>query len=487
MRIATWVLIAGVMAAGAAMQEEDDCIEDALALAVHGSAWPTEEEEEPNARQDARKRIDRDIGDPGDTSSEEDTSADPPSATNTSIKTETEASKSQEQTNTPAETETTKNPEQTNTLAETEASKNPEQTSKNQEQTINIQDQTSTQQTSKHQEQTNTPAETETTKDPEQTSKNQDQTSTQQTSKHQERTSTQQTSKSQEQTNKNQERTSTQQTNKSQEQAGKSQEQTSKNQEQTSKNQDQTSTQQISTQQTSTPIEAPTKPRPEKIPTVSNQTVETLGGLEILGPVQVLVPEMELGVPSATNETVYTPFESVHIVIPAGAWVARADRGLAPLTLTIFVLPPGTGSPRTPCGAAFDLGPRDQRLALPISISLPCNTPARAEVFRLNTTSGGWEPGTPMAAQQEGAVGGGTQSLGVHSALAMPWGEPQVTIGSSGSTQVGIAVGASFGALGLTACVLGAVFTARRKHARGENPARVSPSVGTELCFAAEV
>jgi hypothetical protein len=410
MGIATWVLVAGVLAAGATMQEEDDCIEDALALAIHGSAWPTEQEEKVNARQDARKPADGYTGGPGDTVSEEETDTDPPPVTNTPAKTET--TKNPEQTSTPVKPEPSKNPEQTNTTIKPEATKKPVQTN------TTVKTETTT---AKTPEQTSTPVRKETSKNPEQTS-----------------------------TTVKAEGT--------------------KNPEQTS---------------TSTPT--PVKAKPEKIPTTSNQTMETVVGLEILGPVQVLVSEMELGVPSTTNETVYTPFESVHIVIPAGAWVARADRGLAPLTLTIFVLPPGTGSPRTACGAALDLGPRDQRLALPISIALPCTTPTQAGVFRLNTTSGRWDADTPMPVQQEGTVWGGTQSLGVHSALAMPGEEAPVTLGSSGSPRVGIALGASFGALGLVACMLGTVFSVRRKHAKGENPARVSPSVGTELCFAAEV
>jgi hypothetical protein len=196
-----------------------------------------------------------------------------------------------------------------------------------------------------------------------------------------------------------------------------------------------------------------------------------------------MVSEMELGLPSATNETVYTPFDAVRIVIPAGAWVTRAGRELAPLTLTVFVLPPGTGAPGEACGAAIDLRPRDQALALPISISLPCDTPARARPFRLDAAMAVWEADTPLDVRQEGAVWGSTQKLGVHSALVPQSTHWQVTHGSSGDERVGIALGASFGGMGVAALVIGAVVSARRRQTRGEKQTRVAASIDTDLCF----
>ncbi len=190
---------------------------------------------------------------------------------------------------------------------------------------------------------------------------------------------------------------------------------------------------------------------------------------------------MELGLPSATNETVYTPFDAVRIVIPAGAWATRAGRELAPLTLTVFVLPPGTGAPGEACGAAIDLRPRDQTLALPISISLPCDTPARARPFRFDTATAAWEADTPLDVRQEGAVWGSTQKLGVHSALVAQ--STQVTHGSSGDERVGTALGASFGGMAVAALVIGAVVSARRRQAKGEKQSRVAASVDTDLCF----
>jgi hypothetical protein len=210
----------------------------------------------------------------------------------------------------------------------------------------------------------------------------------------------------------------------------------------------------------------------------------------MLGPVQILVAEMELGVPSSSNETVYTPFESVRIVIPAGAWVTRGGRGLTPLTLRIFLLPEGTGAPLEACGVAVDLGPRDQTLALPISISLPCTKPAQAGPFRLNTTSRRWEPAPPLDLQEEGAVWGNTTKLGVHSALAWPVKANegyQVTLGGSGDHQVGTAVGASFGAMAVVVMMIGAVISVRRGRAKGEKSTRVAASVDTDLCFTTEV
>jgi hypothetical protein len=206
-----------------------------------------------------------------------------------------------------------------------------------------------------------------------------------------------------------------------------------------------------------------------------------VAGLEILGTVRVLVPEMVLGVPSATNETVYAPFESVRIVIPAGAWVVRGGRGLAPLTLTVFVLPPGHRA----CGVAVDLGPRDQALASPISIALPC-TPLRGRAHRLNATDGRWEADTPLGSTED-SVWGGTRLLGVHAALTDE--EPRVvTLGSSGSPSVGIAVGASFGALAVASLAVGGIVSARRGRAKGKTArSQVAASAETDLCFSTEV
>ena len=190
---------------------------------------------------------------------------------------------------------------------------------------------------------------------------------------------------------------------------------------------------------------------------------------------------MVLGVPSATNETVYAPFESVRIVIPAGAWVVRGGRGLAPLTLTVFVLPPGHRA----CGVAVDLGPRDQALASPISIALPC-TPLRGRAHRLNATDGRWEADTPLGSTED-SVWGGTRLLGVHAALADE--EPRgVTLGSSGSPSVGIAVGASFGALAVASLAVGGIVSARRGRAKGKTArSQVAASAETDLCFSTEV
>jgi hypothetical protein len=229
----------------------------------------------------------------------------------------------------------------------------------------------------------------------------------------------------------------------------------------------------------------------QALPPTPNAT-EMVQGLEALGPVQVMVMRMELGVPSATNETVYAPFETVRIVVPPGAWVPRIGRGLAPLTLTVFVLPPSAGAPGETCGAAVDLGPRDQMLALPISVSLPCATPARGRPFRLDAERGVWEASTPLALEKEGAVWGSTLKLGVHSALMAPSPEPPawtpaVTLGGSGDSQMGTALGASFGGLAVATLVVGTIVAARRRHAKGEKQTRVTASIDTDLCFTTAV
>jgi hypothetical protein len=186
--------------------------------------------------------------------------------------------------------------------------------------------------------------------------------------------------------------------------------------------------------------------------------VLTLPGLEALGPVRVLYEKIELGVPSATVETVYAPFEGVRIVVPPGAWVASRRRAEPrPLTVTVFYLPKGLAAPGTPCGPALDLGPHDQALALPILVSLPCDANGtRGDAGRILSAyryehAGGWAlvPPRGSSANASGAGSSGGDSaawaevkmLGTHAALLVPAeaGVPALAAGAI----VGVTLGAA--------------------------------------------
>jgi hypothetical protein len=180
---------------------------------------------------------------------------------------------------------------------------------------------------------------------------------------------------------------------------------------------------------------------------------EVVKGLETLGPVQVLLAEMELGVPSSTSETVFNPIESVSIIFPAGAWSKR--RGFAPLTLRIFLLPNKT------CGPVIDLGPREKTLLSPIKVSLHC--PKNAQAFRLNTTNGNW-----VKNQDQTDVWFSTTMLGVYGVMEIP--EP-------GLDNLWIAVGTSLGTMIL---LVGFVICIRRF----QPPATITAGSSAELCFA---
>ena len=187
--------------------------------------------------------------------------------------------------------------------------------------------------------------------------------------------------------------------------------------------------------------------------------VELVQGLESLGPVTVLFNDLILGVPSATAETTYTPFAGVSIIIPAGAWITDSGNGRrsatapAPLSITVFLLPAGLKAPGEACGPALDIGPHDQRLALPVQVSLPCSRGANATSespalpFRLNETSDLWaQELRPLeTAASDGAVWASTMELGTHAALVVSPAGPQKE--GAGGTSVGTAVGATIGAV----------------------------------------
>ena len=456
---AVWALVTCIVASGSTgVHITDDCVEDALGLAVHGMEWPIEEAPplEPAARIRGHPvQFERE-----DSSYEEDTATDPPWLASTPKEL---ASTSQEPASTSKEL----------------ASTSQELASISQEHTSTSQELASTSQGLASTSQGLAP------------------------------TSQELASTSQELASTSQELASTSQglASTSQEVASTSQEVASTSQEVASTSQGLASTPQglASTPQgpASTPQGLASTSQglastPQGLATTSQglattsqglaTTSQVVAGLELLGPVQVLVSEMVLGVPSATAETVYAPLEAVQIIIPPGAWVTRAGRAQPKaLTLTMFLLPPGTGHPLAACGAAIDLGPRDQALALPVSISVPCATQQGA-VHRLNTTTGAWTSldgavwGSTQAHVQSNnskAVWGSTQALGVYGAMSQRAADPPRTVESSGNPQAGIAVGASFGALAIVAFACGGVCSVRQRHAKGEDPDAVS----TDLCF----
>jgi hypothetical protein len=148
-----------------------------------------------------------------------------------------------------------------------------------------------------------------------------------------------------------------------------------------------------------------------------------LTGLEALGPVEVLLPTLSLGVPSASSASAYSlpaPFDMVRIVVPAGAWPAdRARReggaGAGPqLTVVVFSLPGDMGGlPGRRCGPAVGLGPYGLRLAAPLSVSVPCAGTAPDQTvpaaYGLNPSFGNWtRAAAPLALPADSGAGTGT-------------------------------------------------------------------------------
>ena len=113
------------------------------------------------------------------------------------------------------------------------------------------------------------------------------------------------------------------------------------------------------------------------------QRAQIVAGFESIGPVQVLLPTIVLGQPSQTAETVYLlpqPYETVQILIPAGAWPVasgsrRASEPPPQLTATVVSVPNSTSLPGLPCGPMVLLGPSYLRLQLPLLIAVPCSVP----------------------------------------------------------------------------------------------------------------
>ena len=196
--------------------------------------------------------------------------------------------------------------------------------------------------------------------------------------------------------------------------------------------------------------------------------VAVIAGLETLGAVRVLFNAVPLGVPSFTADTAFHPFQGVRILVPAGAWVSNR-RASAPreLTVSVFELPDGLATPGAVCGPALDLGPREQRLAKPIQVSVPCAATGPARVYAMNTLTGAWAAdGTVSAlvAAEPGAAWAETQSLGVHAAMLeqpVPVPTPVEAGGATGLEGRDIA-GLTVGVAGFTLLAGGVVFCVRQ-------------------------
>ena len=167
-----------------------------------------------------------------------------------------------------------------------------------------------------------------------------------------------------------------------------------------------------------------------------NGSSEVLAGLESLGPVLILMQPLQLGVPSRDRNTTYTlppPYNTIIIQIPAGAWPEDGGRRSAlELTAAVFALPRSLDLPGLPCGAGLNLGPAGLTLALPIAVSVPCNTSSAlrgsllssvdAAVFSYHSNTGSrvqwerliWPAGTAAEGVLDGVLWGATTMLTAH-------------------------------------------------------------------------
>ena len=175
--------------------------------------------------------------------------------------------------------------------------------------------------------------------------------------------------------------------------------------------------------------------------------VEVVQGLESMGLLRVLYNNVILGVPSSTVETVYSPFESVRIVIPPGAWVSSQSRRreLRPMSITVFLLPEEVVTPGSACGPALFIGPLDQELASPILVSLPCGTNlSHADSghtptpFVFNSVTAEWTPDSFLEGGSRDISGSSvwarTREMGLHVALLLPKSDPISWVPTNTST-----------------------------------------------------
>ena len=205
-----------------------------------------------------------------------------------------------------------------------------------------------------------------------------------------------------------------------------------------------------------------------------NKSTATLEGLKTLGPVQILLPLLQLGVPPPDKNSTYVlppPYDSVRIRIPAGAWpnvaaayaTSRRENDESALigeqlTATVFALQASDSVlPGEACGAGLDLGPQGLVLSLPIAISVPCNLSKReanasAFVGVYAYGQGGWHLLQP--AKEDGDEDGDgilwatTQTLTANAGFLVP---PVSSSTEVGKNTVGVlaSVAAGVACLGL--------------------------------------
>uniref|UniRef100_A0A7S0QX51 Uncharacterized protein n=1 Tax=Cryptomonas curvata TaxID=233186 RepID=A0A7S0QX51_9CRYP len=162
---------------------------------------------------------------------------------------------------------------------------------------------------------------------------------------------------------------------------------------------------------------------------------QLIPGFESVGPVQVLMQTLKLGLPSPDSETVYhlpQPYEKIQILVPAGAWMSptssrRTPEQIPELTATVLSLPNSTEFPGVPCGPVVLLGPHNMLLQNPIFVSVPCVEPRPS-------LGAGWEAVVHLYTQNtkvRASAGGGAwqremrpQTLAYSNGTA--WGEAHI-------------------------------------------------------------
>ena len=183
-----------------------------------------------------------------------------------------------------------------------------------------------------------------------------------------------------------------------------------------------------------------------------------LSGLEMMGPVEVLMDSVSLGIPPSDSMSRYRPFDDFEIIIPAGAWTTSRRQIQEPLVVTIFKPPSNFSFPGRACGLAIDLAPHRQVLAKQISVSLPCNASYfesdidhNIQAFRLDPETSLWVTDVVSwnGSSSNQTMWAKTQNLGTHLALMV-----SIPQNRSPSLEVGAIVGVTIGS-----AVLLSVFT----------------------------
>jgi hypothetical protein len=208
--------------------------------------------------------------------------------------------------------------------------------------------------------------------------------------------------------------------------------------------------------------------------------IAIIPGLEIFGPVNVLLPAIVLGTPSADSTSSYilpAPFDIVQIEVPGGAWPqSRRGNGMAQLTATVFVLPQAhnlSGVKAISCGPAVSLGPIGTRLLGQVKVSVPCNGTAppgmSPVVFAFDIESNRWNLTTSISDPPRNNINGSREDkaiwaqTGILGPLAAGWvlNPPKEDSGlSKQAIIIGVVVGSAFGLL-LAAFV---IIVIKRRH-----------------------